>query len=525
LKELLTCKDSNGNDVDPGSITGHTTYSYSSNSDSGNKIDGGQVLGYTENIVPGVDNPYKDDYNYVDDAYFGRFDAEHLEEIFEKILEDVQLQSRYDFLLQEDTNIVMTDSIGDGMEVKGEPVLRYFGDNISATDRDTQTDGDVTYTDYYWKTTVNRKENSDAKSDEQSVDLSDVVARVSTNTSTGEQVVTLTIPEDVLPVFYPDSNRNFYFEELPLRLIYRVGLTETEEQALADSFDNNEYAEGTYYTNKYDGNTAGTTVTFYPDDGNPYYANLGDGKSVNKKENTTGTVATAFSEYYDKDKGVVTQYLGNNGKLEVSKDNTLTVDVEKCWISDTGEHPDSVDVYLYVTGTKVSSSGDSTDFTYYKDVATLNDANDWKKSWTRLRRKEVDGDYTYNYDVYYVVEAVPDGYAASYTDALGNELEKEEVPMVVSVPRDSISSADDESVQAMSTENMVQPMSLNGFVQKTIYINAVSANSGKVVITNRTSYKLPSSGGIGDTAMSLGAFASVILVVFLFLKRKRNTEI
>jgi LPXTG-motif cell wall-anchored protein len=72
---------------------------------------------------------------------------------------------------------------------------------------------------------------------------------------------------------------------------------------------------------------------------------------------------------------------------------------------------------------------------------------------------------------------------------------------------------------------MVQPMSLNGFVQKTIYINAVSANSGKVVITNRTSYKLPSSGGIGDTAMSLGAFASVILVVFLFLKRKRNTEI
>jgi LPXTG-motif cell wall-anchored protein len=77
----------------------------------------------------------------------------------------------------------------------------------------------------------------------------------------------------------------------------------------------------------------------------------------------------------------------------------------------------------------------------------------------------------------------------------------------------------------MSTENMVQPMSLNGFVQKTIYINAVSANSGKVVITNRSSYKLPSSGGIGDKAMGLGAFASVILVVFLFIRRKKEAEI
>jgi hypothetical protein len=297
-------------------------------------------------------------------------------------------------------------------------------------------------------------------------------------------------------------------------------LTETTEQSLSDTFDNNEYAEGTYYTNKYDGNKAGTTVTFYPVDSNPYYAKLGDGKSVNKEKNTTGTVSTAFSEYYDADNGVVTQYLGNNGKLEISKDNTLTVDVEKYWVSDTGEHPDSVDVYLYVTGTKVSSSGDSTDFTYYKDVATLSDDNDWKKSWTRLRRKEVDGDYTYNYDVYYVVEAVPDGYAASYADASGDELEQVEVPMVVSVPRNSISSADDESVQAMSTENMVQPMSLNGFVQKTIYINAVSANSGKVVITNRTSYKLPSSGGIGDTAMGFGAFASIVLAVFIFIRRK-----
>jgi LPXTG-motif cell wall-anchored protein len=358
------------------------------------------------------------------------------------------------------------------------------------------------------------------------VDLSDVVARVSTNTTTGEQTVTLTIPQDALPVFYPDLNRNFYYEELPIRLIYRVGLTEATEQALADEYDENEYGEGTYYTNKYDGNTAGTTVTFYPENGNPYYANLGDGKSVNKVANTTGTVASSFSESYNADSGVVTQLLGNNGKLEVVKDGTLTVNVEKLWITDTGERPSSVDVYLYVKGTKVSSSGEKTDFTYYKDTATLSDENNWKTAWTKLRRKEVDGDYTYNYDVYYVIEDVPDGYAATYSDALGNKLEEEKVPMVVSVPRDSVSSDDDSaSVQAMSADKIVQAMSLNGFVQKTIYISGVNANSGKVIITNRSSYKLPQSGGIGDMAMGIGAFASVVLVVFLFLKRKRNAEI
>jgi LPXTG-motif cell wall-anchored protein len=575
LKEMLTGKTMDGEDVDPGTVIGQTMFwSSRVNPQKTGDIVLRDGLGYTENFVNGAINPYADDYNYVDGAYFGELSRSDLDDIFDKIVTSVTTNSRYDFLLKTGSNVVMTDPIGTNMEVKGEPVLRYFGTNY-AIDADKTVNGsdDTTnYVEYHWKGTAKRVENSDAKADDSTVDISSIVARVSTSKATGDQTVTFTIPEAVLPTFYPDLARKFYYEELPIRLIFRVGLTEAEEQSLKDKYAETKEITATYYTNKY-GNDGVATVTFEPDESDPYYENLSGTVTETKSTNTTQTESYSFVESYDKAADVVTQKLGNNGVLTLSKDNSVTITVQKQWEANDRTHPDSVYIGLFGKGTKTDADGKTSDFAKMYDQTALQESSNWEHTWSKINRVQVEDGITYNYDEFYVCEFVPDGYVANYVDDDGNALLENtdtfdityyKYTKVDSIEAMSVEDEDDDSVasknsiasfnsevgksilladkdgnpvyppdeeeETSESENAedvsISPMVAGRYeltkVVEPRTFDVVSATSGTVIIKNISGYSLPNTGGSGK----LVTFSAITLLfgalLMYILKRRKE---
>jgi hypothetical protein len=374
---------------------------------SGN-LDG---TGYSAGYLRYMANPYSN-YNYVDGAYFGNIDGEQLQSILTEIQGKIQFVNNYNFLLAANTSLVITDPIGEGMEVKGTPVLRYFGVNLTNPTVTTGTD----YTEYTWNVTVDRQESDVKTGDDAKVDLSKVTAKVTTGTD-GTQTVTFTIPENAVPTFYPDIHKTFYYEELPIRLIYRVGLSETEKTAISAALKNGETVTKTYYTNQWntDG-TAYTTASFVPATSNPYYKSTTT-NTVNKTTNTTGTASYVFQE------GVtgsfVSQTLGNNGKISLAKMTGLTI--TKQWDSSVTERQ-PVTVWLYRQ--KHYDSGTVGTTIDYVGAYYLNSANSWTQKLTDLTEDGTDengGHYVWQY---YVTESLNnlDYYNAYYTDAEGNEI-------------------------------------------------------------------------------------------------------
>jgi hypothetical protein len=555
FKQLITGKDENGNDVDVGSLYGYTCYAYYSDKVAYD-VSYATGQGDTEDKIMGVDNPYKDDYDYVDEAYFGQLGRDDLDSIFERILENIQLKPKYAYILKEGTNVVITDPIGSGMTVKGEPVLRYFGTNYSVTDKENGEDENSTYTDYYWKKTVTRVEQSDAKADDMDIDLSTVVARVSVDKTTGDQTVTLSVPETALPVFYPDLNRNFYYEELPVRLIYRVGLSEAEEQKLEDEYKKKKNVSATYYTNKYSDGVAATVVKFTPETSDPYYKDMTDTITYQKETNTTDTVAYNFSESYNADTGEVTQLLGNNGVLQVEKGEVLDIKVKKEWESTDAKHPDKVNVALYVKGTVTDADGNKTSFARICDLVEISADTNWEYTWKKLKREEIDDDgNTYSYDIYYVGELEMDGYSAVYKNAddviLDNNYKKFDFSSDMakyvyssdygfhytyiswndSLDDDSSDSADDEyeeeeeeemqvySVDEDSDEDVsIKPMVASSF-RVVLVSNVVDATGGEVTIKNVKTYNLPDAGGCGYIIEILAVAMILCALIMYFLKK------
>jgi hypothetical protein len=317
-------------------------------------------------------------------------------------------------------------------------------------------------------------------------------------------------------------NRNFYYEELPVRLIFRVGLTASEEEKLQKAYEENDFVEATYYTNKYDEDTAGTKVTFTPAESDPYYAGMTDDVVTDKSTNTTNTVGYSLTESYNPDTGVVTQLLGNNGSFYITKDNTLTIDVHKVWNVEAGtEHPEGVIVGLFAKGRKVNADNTEEEFVKAIQEVTLDAKSNWECNWSKLPRKKVENGVTYYYDNYYVAEAVPDGYAASYSDGSGEALIPERVTNKATAQSDE--TTDNEKVQAFSSS-----INLNDYLQSQtpqIDVQAVNAASGNVIITNTASYKLPQSGGIGDKVFTMGAMASVLVALLMIIINKRRKTV
>jgi LPXTG-motif cell wall-anchored protein len=300
--------------------------------------------GVTSPLIRGISNPYLTtdssgntvrNYSYCDGAWFDSFDEKGMTDVLSQILQKVQIVNDYNFLLEEGTNLEITDPLGDDMEVKGTPVLRIYENNYAPDSTKTVT-GD-NYVEYHWSGTVKRPESDAKKEVGFDVSLDGITARVTT--VNGVQTVKFTVPAETLPTFYPNLHKTFYYEEMPIRLIYRVGLTDEEIASLnATTAEIDE----TYYTNDFTATDKNglTTVTFTPDKSNKYYtpSNTSLNSKTAKDENATFTSNYLFTEALSSTANsdgnyTVTQTLGNNGLINVQREAII---VETYEMPETG---------------------------------------------------------------------------------------------------------------------------------------------------------------------------------------------
>ena len=266
-----------------------------------------QAIGTTGSTVPVIRNPYGGNYSYADGAYFGNLTGADLQEIFDKIISGNLNIKRYGYRFAENTSAKITDEIGNGMELKGVPKLRYNG--VYYTLEQAVSGNQVSY--------ICRETAVTSDGSQRTADLSKI--KITVTTVNGRQNVTMEVPDTVLPTYTPSFSEDWYYEELPVRLIYQVGLT---EQAKKDIQALQPEETLTYYTNAWENTTAQTTHRPHQD--NPYYHNVryDDGTSRTKQyhDYTTGktenTTATAKTSAVSKEgNGVICANLGNNGKL------------------------------------------------------------------------------------------------------------------------------------------------------------------------------------------------------------------
>jgi LPXTG-motif cell wall-anchored protein len=493
-------------------------------------------------------NPYTN-YDYADGTYYGEMTEEKLEAIFTSILNQVQSSLSYSFLLEENTNVTFTDEIGDGMTVKGDPVLRYDGVNLDNAKRVKSavkyTSDGRPYTEYYWTGTITHLNNSTGK--EETVNLSGIKARVYQTYESADgkvsytnETVEFSIPEKLLPVYYPSKAQEFYYEADPVRLIYMVGLSDDELDSIAA--DTSEIKDKVYYTSQYDSNNQdGTTVTFTPavtdpktgkvissaTTGetvvNPYYttANMASAAVTVKSENTTNTAAYSFYESLysvanSKAKNV-TQHLGNNGKLTLNRPEISNITVNKDWAT-PGTETDSVTVRLYASGTmQKTGSTTTTNGVWCLGEKTLKasdkDSENWTGLWSALPEKEIIGDYTYTYTDFYVREVsanqkntdVSSKYEISYKDADDKDISV--TTLTLTTPN-----ADYQKVHPV----------LDGAST----VTAALANSGEVTIVNAQMYTLPHTGGTGAEPYYVAGVMLIMLssTAMLFRKTRRREE-
>jgi hypothetical protein len=506
---------------------------------------------YTYQYINPMVNPYYSisssgdvDYgvDYVDKSYFGYFSREDMTAIFDEIIDQEQINYDYGFLLADGTDLTVTDPLGEGMEVKGDPILRYYGaaeaggtvgnsENYSPTNTTTGTDASGNaYTEYTWSKQVWRV-YSDAKWNTEHaksingdsdacwaaqecngqgaayVSLSGIVCRVTTDSATGAQTVTFTIPESAMPTFYPDLHKAFYYEEMPVRLIFKVGLSAEAQAALGASTG---AIDAVYYTNaQADAQGAGgTTVEFSPSVDNTYYKARGGQTSAVAKAsgaNASQTAANVLEEATTVSSSgaiSVVQRLGNNGRLSVTRKATDQVSVVKEWPSGVPSGTSSVNVKVY---RKATTSGDAgaagagevslEEYPVASDgnVLVLAAANGWKATFDAPRTATVDGKQV-EYE-YYVAEEEVLGYTAAYFDSAGGQLE-------------AVTETSDDKVQT--------GYKIGEF---TGYDAAVG---GTVTIRNLPAYTLPATGGPGALPFVAAGCALVALAALLALFARRR---
>jgi LPXTG-motif cell wall-anchored protein len=267
------------------------------------------------------------------------------------------------------------------------------------------------YTEYTWDIEVTRQD-SDSKGEGKTLNLSAIKARVYTDED-GNQTVTFIIPEDLMPTYYPDLHKQFYYEELPVRLIYKVGPTTT---AAATAKSGQQFYTNTFGTmdeedEEYDlSMMADTIVQIMPAENNPYY--FGDSaqtsSAVAKTENSTDTAADSFVEYVSGN--VVTQLLGNNGMLTMG--DVVKLSIIKAW--DGVEAANRAPVTVWLFRQKQYDDGTEGSVDYYGSY-TLNEDNHWTQSLKALDRSGTDDDGKGFIWQYYVTESVTDIYKYGVT--------------------------------------------------------------------------------------------------------------
>jgi hypothetical protein len=395
------------------------------------------------------------------------------------------------------------------MEVKGVPVLRYGGQNYAGAVADSGTDSYGEYTRYVYNlngATVKRQDSNlvDKPSkgivgkSGQVVDLTSITVKVYKATSATKGRVVFDVPEEVLPVYYPELYDSFYYEELPVRLIYRVGLTQAE----TDSISNSKSAvERDYYVSDYSASSASsaaaTTVTFTPavsSDGlyNSYYFDE-DGNVVNTAgstilkaagANASKTAAYVLSESTSAATGQVTQLLGNNGVLHVTRQPVITL--EKVWPNgeSASEQAVTVDVYR-VTQAASGSTATSASVVTQLDPVSITKSSTGK--WIATFEAPTEGSNGEIYK-YYIAEQAVDGYVSKYFELVDGQASQE-----------------------------ISATQLPGIVGDVYEVD------GEAQIDNYAAYTLPSSGGVGEGApVAVGCVLSLCSLAALALLRRRS---
>lgn len=428
-------------------------------------------------------NPYADNFSYADKAYFGDLPEEELEEIFSEIYQSSVSVTPYGFVLYKNSSVNIVDHIGSGMEIKGTPVLRYNGVNYTNPKISTYENNTV----YVYEGTA-----EDPYLDGREVNLAEITVTVTTDPATGDQTVYMYVPDTALPTYTPELiGRQFYYEQLPVRLIYQVGLTEESEQKVLNLSSTG--GELTFYTNKWD-DAHISTSTLLPSEANPFYYHI-DGTEAPyrehhslKSEDVTQTVDYHVDCHRDIETVAgevlveVIHKQGNNGKL-VFRDDTIEIPVEKQWADGVNaDIMNPIQVSLYKVTQTVKDNGEI----YYTgtqlQTVTLSSNNDWKALMENLQFPSDGWQYA-------IAEEVPVGYVAKYS--------KETV--------------------MLTTDN-----------GQTFFNGVLAGTDGEaIVITNVPAGQLPSTGGGGILMYTMGGFGLMLLAAGLLLynlcaKRRRE---
>lgn len=367
-------------------------------------------------------NPYGDDYDYADGAYFGDLPESELKAIFEDIYKASVSYTTYGFILYKNSSVDILDHIGKGMEVKGTPVLRYAGENHTdpktvVTETETEL-GKITEITYIYEGIY-----KDPYIPDREADLSHISVTLTTHED-GTQTVEMYIQDASLPTYTPELiGRQFYYEQLPVRLIYQVGLTdEAKQQVLAL---NETGGELVFYTNQWqdeegfeDQDVISTSILL-PSTANPfYYRNDGteapyQAHHTLKSEDTTYTVDYNVDCHRDitqldgETLVKVVHKQGNNGKL-VFRPQTVDIPVEKHWADNVfEENLNPVEANVYKVTETVDDTGKVIRNAEVVATVTLSNDTGWRGVAGSLPMPEDDWYYA-------VSEVVPAGYTASY---------------------------------------------------------------------------------------------------------------
>ena len=472
-------------------------------------------LGTTQQNVPVLPNPYSS-YSYADDALFGNISGAALEAFFGKIIDKVTT-TNYGFILVNHSSEVIEDPIGDGMEVKGDPVLRYGGRNYTHTSK--TINGNTTTYKYAYD--YASPDGSGFKAD-----LNDITVTI-TNNADGTQTVKMEVPDNVMPCYMPDISTpdpSWYYEQLPVRLIYQVGLTEKAEQELKEWSGGD--GEKVFYTNKWS-NTEYAKSTFQPMQDNPFYYTyqsskrgtyykLKDGTyttvapggqysndkyestttkykpvqktlntSITKTNNTTSTAKTSYAENWS---GSVAEHkLGNNGKLVFEKP---LVELKLVKVDQAGEP-------LPFSGVQ---------FELYSDEELKN-----KVGYT----KEGETDLTYIYETDDSGELVIPGLTVGAEYWLKEIKAPAGYNIMPEAHSFTVESGTDNKQYAIAEPKLPGDQYLNP---------AETAEENILQVINSSGYELPKTGGTGTTLyyISGSLLAGFALIYGCFAKQKKR---
>ena len=354
--------------------------------------------GKTHTSVPVTDitdTVYFGNFSYSDGSYFGDFASDELEDICTQLMSSAAKLPQYAFTLAERGCVVIKDTVGVGMKLIAEPVLNYGGRCYSCTSS-SEKDGVTSY--------VYKYEYTSSDGSGFSADLGEIKVSVSSDSVTGAQTVKLTVPDDVMPAYMRSSSGSWYYEALPVRLIYQVGLTDAAKSRIAALSD----SSLTFLA----GEEGGCEASFTPASDNAFYSEGGGFReeSIPKENARTDTAESSCETVRDGSR--VLMKLGNNGKLVFNgKNASFNLTVTNEW-DDNVDKDDRYELQLALYSKTERQQyavpvmkGDS-------DIpltVVLNDENKWTSVFRDLK-------YPQEGTEYYLVELNSGSFSLKFTD-------------------------------------------------------------------------------------------------------------